>query len=61
METNDTVIYVDFTKDELDFIDSYAKANGEDTMGLLQRLLKKIIEEIRTEVLNEIEMERKHG
>ena len=51
MKTNDTVIYIDFTKDELMFIDAYAKVIGEDREALLQRILKKVIAQIERELL----------
>ena len=46
-----TTLYIDFTEDELELIDEYAKYNGEDREELLQRMLKNVIEQIRGEML----------
>ncbi len=40
-------IFVDFSEEELEYIDSYAKLIGEDRETLLQRIFKDILVQIK--------------
>lgn len=61
LQDNYITINIDFSEEELIFVDEYAAYCGEERETLLQRLLQEVIEDIKVELASRRSEASKYG